>query len=385
MIKRLLIIVSATLVLLLGFPISSLAVDSATFQLDSSSSEQEVKASDWTDYNDSDPGVTLLEAVSSEGVESEEETVEALVKPKVEPKDTTKEGIDNEDIGVTEEGSGIQYKETDLEFINRSTEDATDKDHKGEIDILSTSAVYKEQKGNVEYTWKVEEGEGVQAPAMNKSDLIESISSKSDGGLQSVDLFLKIDDIKGESSDEEAKSSKPKEIVVVGSKVRDEDVPQIVLPTDDPEYPADSFFDITFVASDEDLVLNAVAVAQNDENIEEVTISDESVSVGYTTTVKLLGFIPVKTSQKATVTFGDGERGTNSEELGRVKVVMPWWHVFGRKTVRPHDLKAAIEEELAVENVTLNFAQVRARAFQTLSNIMKTKHDTAKSAINNIR
>jgi len=289
-------------------------------------------------------------------------------------------GIEPEDTGITGSDEQRQYNESDLEFIQRLQEGANivpDKDHKGEIDILSTSDPLPEKKkGNVEYTWKVEEGEKAgegsdeKIATMNKGDLIESITSNSDGGLRSV--FVKFDDIQGESADDagETKAKKPKEIVVVGSKVRDESVLQLVLPTDDPEYPLDSFFDI-FVDLDEDddtdLQLYAVAAAQKDEKIKLITLGEEEVSVTYTVTIHLFGFIPVETSQITTVRLGDGGRGAGSDtdELGRVKVQLPWWHVFGRKTVRLQDIMSAVEEELddrLTENVTFSFTKIKAQA-----------------------
>lgn len=405
MINKYLIFIVLSLMLLFSLPALSLAVSAATVQLDSSSSDQEVKTSEWTDYNDSDPGVTILEAVSSDKEDGDPDrplttgniynedcysdpfpNEMSSVKVPCEEPETT--GIENEDIGVAEESDAVQYRETDFNFVNRI---------------------------GAEYTWKVEEkdmaieGESgdAQVSAMNKSDLIESIASKSDGGLRSADLFMKISDIKGESSDEAA-TKKPREIVVVGSKVRDEGVPQLLLPTEDPAFSADSFFDVFVnIEGGVDLQLYVVATVQSDENIEEVILSDEEVSIDYRTTVHLFGFIPVETTQRATITFGDGVRGADQDKFGRVKVKMPWWHVFGRKEVRPQDLKAAIEEELeskwevsefdavkgadtetegrSSESIAPYFAKIQAQAFQLLSNIMKTKHDTAKSAINNVR
>ena len=396
MVNRLLIFFVGVCMLLFSLPALSLAVSVTAVQLDSDSSDQEVKTTEWTDYNDSDPGVIILEPVSDSIQEGD-------------PDQPLVTGAVYNDI--KEEEQSTQYRETDLNFVNRNIEESTDTDHKEEIDILSTSAA--DQVQSVEYIWKVEEknrateddgGDDTQVSAMNKSDLIESIASKSDGGLRSTDLFMKVDD--AVTIVDEAVVKKPREIVVVGSKVRGEGVPQLVAPSEDVS-PA-SFFDVFVnIGGEDDLKLYVVATVQSDENIEEVTLSDKEVSVDYRTTIHLLGFISVKTTQRATITFGGSGADSAPDKFGRVKVSLPWWHVFGRKEVRARDLRVAIEEELeskwkvsefdAVsgadaeaadrpsENIALYFTKVQAQAFQLLSNIMRTKHDTAKSSINNVR
>lgn len=179
------------------------------------------------------------------------------------------------------------------------------------------------------------------ATRMNRAELIEE--------LYAADVFIKIDDIKGESQDTDTK--KPKEIVVVGSKARDETaVPQLIVPEPATESASDSFFDVFVgVATEEDLQLHIVAAVQNDVNINEVRLGEDAVVVDYATTVRLFGFIPVETTQKVTVRFGDGERGEeiSTDEFGRVKVQFPWWHIFGTKAVSPNDLEDVIEDELA--------------------------------------
>lgn len=140
--------------------------------------------------------------------------------------------------------------------------------------------------------------------------------------------------------------------------------------------------------------------------------------------VKLFGFFSVNMTQRLSIRFGDGRRGT------RVKVKFPWWGIFAGEPVSINSLESDIEDAIdkaglnlkptseagevhdpgvtileavsggekankpavvgsagkeITEKVSLNFAEIKARSFQLISSIMKTKHDTAKGIINNVR
>jgi len=314
-------------------------------------------------------------------------------------------GGESEDIGAPKEGTepvGIEHED-----IGGASMDSS--------------------KGNVEATFKIEEGEkskpttmddikvmpGTRMPGdeimvilrpapgadgestktpMSIADLIDSLR-------KSRAVFVKYDDIKGESSDESSaesslnsqldseeatRSSKPKEIVVVGSKVRAFNVPQLVLPGETAAHSFDVFFDVEVSASDEDLELYAVSVAQADEKIKNITITNEKVGLRYKTQLRLFGFLPVTVSELIEVSLSEGD------EYGRVKVQFPWWHVFGRKIVKPVDLQLSIEEELSEidrpsETISFSFQKFQAQMLQTISNVAKTTHDTAMNSIRNLK
>jgi len=314
------------------------------------------------------------------------------------------DGIEHEDIGVTSGGDD-------------SSGGPSDDGHKGEIDVLS--ATKKTTLKNDEIMVLLMPGPGsldeekASSTRMNKADLIESIASNSEGGLRAV--FVKIEGIEGESKDETsddsdldldddsdgasaAKTSKPKEIVVVGSKVRGKNVPQLLREDSEEKGTPDSFFDIWVEAmteegasapdsffdifvdiTDEDLQLHAVSVAQSNKAIKEIKLTDEEVRVDYFEEVKLFGLIPVETTKTITV-------NTNAaEQISRVKVRMPWWHIFAVKNTKlevlTEDIETALNKDIPAkddrptEEVAFYFNKISAQTLQTISNVSKAQQE----------
>ena len=229
---------------------------------------------------------------------------------------------------------------------------------------------------------------------MNKAELIDSIASNSGEGLRTTGGYVKIGDIKGESQDKAANgdldvddegdsvptqaSKKPKEIVVVGSKVRNQNVHQLVRTgTSSDTYRADSFFDIwTEISTDEDLLLHVVSVAQNNPNIAEIHLG-ESVQVREEVEVKLFGILPIQVTRTLSV---DPQKA----EGERVKVRFPWWHFLSTKDVNPDDLAGELEDALSkdipedtdaddrpTEEVAFYYNKIQAQTLQTISNVSK--------------
>lgn len=255
---------------------------------------------------------------------------------------------------------------------------------------------------------------------VNKSDLLDSISSDPDNGLRAA--FIKIGDIKGEAADNaapegdgtEAQTSKPKEIVVVGSKVRDEDIPfpiqwggtgsenaapdsffdiwidagedrnaapdsffDIFTDLGEDRSAPDSFFDIFVDVTGEDVALQAISVAQANENVEEVQVLENEVKVTYDEPMRLLGFIPLQGTRTVVVDTSDPSRD------GRVKVQFPWWRFLATTQTDAESLSEAIETELdatipvvpvddrPTEEVAFYYNKIQAQTLQTISNIAK--------------
>ena len=86
---------------------------------------------------------------------------------------------------------------------------------------------------------------------------------------------------------------------------------------------------------------------------EHISLNFEKITTKVKQEVKLFGFIPVQAI--ATVEI-------DAEE--RVKVKFPWWAFL-----------ASGKDKAAIGN----------RIFTSLSNVLKTKHDTIKNSINNVR
>lgn len=244
----------------------------------------------------------------------------------------------------------------------------------------------------------------VSSGPIDSSAKIRIINKIITPGTQAASGYLKIGDIKGESTEanasstgtstskggnvefewkvEEGKSaaSKPKEIVVVGSKVRGWD------PETKAEVLGVAPQDADQVQNETDLAFLLVRAAHDDENIGEVEVNLEGesrVRVEYFQPARLFGFIPVGLAHSIEVR-------TDIENNDRVKINLPWWHIFAIKEV-------VVDEEALEEEISLNFEKISAsasvessvrlesRAFQTISNAMKAAHDVAMSSIRNIK
>lgn len=280
--------------------------------------------------------------------------------------------------------------------------DNNDSTHKAEIDIISTSNSGSGEKGGTADinigVGELEEGGDpdepiiigtIPNPQTINTEFIELLST--DGGIVirthssekkgNVETEFKVeegekniqplDDVSSSEGDD-ATSSKPKEIVVVGSKVRvsieklGDNAPRIDIEVDD-------------VKSDEDLALFATKKAEEDENIEEISLNYEKINMKYSTEAKLFGFLPI--AMRENIEFvADNE--------GRVKVQFPWWNIFAKKAINKEslerDLTTAFQEKSAEEDAESN-ARVTAQHLHVLTNILKAKHETAKNAINNVR
>lgn len=242
---------------------------------------------------------------------------------------------------------------------------------------------------------------------VNKGEFIDSIIDSSNGGLRSG--YLKIGDIKGEATES---AKKPKEIVVVGSKVREEDVPFVIqwggtgssasadsffdIWIDAGEdrnaapdsffdiFPdigegrsamADSFFDIFVDVTDADLHLQAVSIAQTNTEVEEVEVLESEVRVSHREQMRLFGFIPVNGTRTITVDTTDPERD------GKVKIRFPWWSFLASKTTDTASLETQIETELdatipvadtddrPTEEVAFYYNKIQAQTLKVISSI----------------
>lgn len=128
------------------------------------------------------------------------------------------------------------------------------------------------------------------------------------------------------------------------------------------------------LTSGQDLENFARGVLIQDENIEQISLNFEKIKVDYKMPAKFLGIIPI--TLKTTVEATSGER---------VKVKFPWYSFLFSIS---NELKAPALEEALEEVSKVDFQssiQEQARVFQTISNVLKTKHDTVKNSINNIR
>lgn len=126
----------------------------------------------------------------------------------------------------------------------------------------------------------------------------------------------------------------------------------------------DPDFDLLFVSDGEEdeeraqgLERAREALEENakasDHAIESVTLNFEKITTRVRHEVRLLGFIPLTVTAEVDI-----------DEAQEVKVKFPWWTF----------LAAGADGE-----------SLGSRVYTTISNVLKTKHDTVKNAIQNVR
>ncbi|MDP2676952.1 MAG: hypothetical protein Q8O83_04695 [bacterium] len=136
--------------------------------------------------------------------------------------------------------------------------------------------------------------------------------------------------------------------------------------------------------SGQDLENFAKGILVEDENMEDVAIGEEGVQITYRIPAKLFGIF--EKNIKADISVGNA--GARDPE-GRVKIKFPWYSFFYRipDAVSGSVLTTDIDSGLSsLEGERFQHAvQAQARLFQTISNVLKTKHDVAMNAIRNLK
>jgi len=321
-------------------------------------------------------------------------------------------GIEHEDIGITGESDdndtangGAKEHDPGIMILEASfQEDERD----GEIsDSSSTGEEEAEVKESGEKggTEDINIGIGELHGSSNAApdsffDIFVDIAD--DDTREAMDAFLKIGDVKGESTDAEMKDDEsgtirfgdgergarepeaskgePKEIVVVGSKVRDEvQASGVEVRGWDPTTKK-----VTITPDDIETQENFVdfigAVTLSDENIESVSFNFKKIVMEYDQPAKLFGFINIDMGATAEV-----------DEAGKVKVKFPWYRFLTRNNAT--EVKTNIQnsvgengDQTPAQNQTdLDLLRERARTFQTISNVMRVAHDTAMASIRNLK
>ncbi|TSC85589.1 MAG: hypothetical protein G01um10148_975 [Parcubacteria group bacterium Gr01-1014_8] len=137
------------------------------------------------------------------------------------------------------------------------------------------------------------------------------------------------------------------------------------------------------VKSGQDLENFAKGILIKDDNVEELSSDEDSVEVRYRVPAKFLGLFETTLPIEVVAEKAQGELG------GGVKVKFPWFRfLFGipddvSQSSLETSVGAAVIGDLDRDGV-LDVA-LTARLYNAISNILKTKHDTAKNSIGNIR
>lgn len=246
--------------------------------------------------------------------------------------------------------------------------------------------------GNVEFEWKVEEGESA-APALMEIDTIKGESkeegkeSGEKGGTEDINI--------GVGELQEGKVNKVDAITIKQTVV--EKGGELDVKIDQSRFKGGINIAVgdvnglteeekqTFLAqvkahaevqSEQDLQNFARGVLLENAAMEEMSLNFEKIKTKYRSSGKLFGFLPVSFSQEVEV-------DTEGDDFGRVKVTMPWYSFLLKPDVPAAELESAIGVSVG-DNDNWNFGAY-ASVVATISNVLKTKHDTAKNAIGNIR
>ena len=137
------------------------------------------------------------------------------------------------------------------------------------------------------------------------------------------------------------------------------------------------------VRSEQDLENFATGILLKDENVEEISSDEDSVEVRYRVPAKFLGIFETSIPVIVVAEKAQGELG------GGVKVRFPWYRVlFGveeevSETSLESDIGAAVIADLDSDGAL--DVSVAARIYTAISNVLKTKHDTVKNSVGNIR
>jgi len=245
---------------------------------------------------------------------------------------------DGEETLTGPSGEEIYPNETDFGFVNRATEtETTGIEHK-DIGITSTDPEAEEGKGS--------------------GDVIIKGSKIKENSKEDPEPFV---------------PKKPREIVVVGSKVKD-------VERESSSNKSDLIERVETLASKpienaDDLELYAIALANSDDKIQKIVIN-EGVLVEYEQPAKFLGFIDVTYTASAAV-----------DEFGRIKLQFPFWLFLTQNNAT--DIQTDLEERFGdgahLAQMNLQDAmQKQQQTLQTISNVMKTHHETAMGIIRKI-
>ena len=134
------------------------------------------------------------------------------------------------------------------------------------------------------------------------------------------------------------------------------------------------------VQSGEDLENFARGVLLENENMEEIALNFEKITLKHRSSGRLFGFIPISFMQRV-------ELDAEGDDAGRVKVKMPWFSFLMRADVSAGDIEEEAQASIGGNlgnNENWDFG-ARAEIIASISNILKTRHEAAMNAIRNLK
>ena len=234
------------------------------------------------------------------------------------------------------------------------------------LEIKGIEGESEEKKGNVEHEWKVEEGESAAGTHGKRKyeDIKASVGGASDeegekGGTE--DINIGVGELQGNA------------VSVSAVEVRGWD------PKQKQEFLA-TVKAHAQVRSEQDLENFAKGVLLENENMEEISLNFEKITMEHRSSGKLFGFIPISFTQRVELEAEGGD-------AGRVKVKMPWFSFLLKADVPAEDIETEAEASISANlgnNENWDFGG-QAEIIATISNVLKTRHDTVKNSVGNIR
>lgn len=133
--------------------------------------------------------------------------------------------------------------------------------------------------------------------------------------------------------------------------------------------------------SEQDLENFARGILLEDERLLEVQFNPKELSVSRQASGKLLGFIPVTYKERV---VASGEDGAEVE----IEVKLPWWGFLLSPDIKPEELAAEAKKKHkdTIEIDSWSWGASNAGSLlKAISDVLKTKHDTAKNSVSNVR
>lgn len=169
----------------------------------------------------------------------------------------------------------------------------------------------------------------------------------------------------------------------------DDDTDDVIVRGWDPKKKEEILAEPEDVEDEDDLKIYIEAFALDMPEITDIKIDTEMLEVISREKGKLFWFIPVAMDSAVTIRFNVKD---STEDSTDITVKLPWWSVFAKKDFSASELEkdilAGLDSSLweKVDNTdSVNDASMFARALHTISNVLKTRHDTAKNSISNVR
>lgn len=263
------------------------------------------------------------------------------------------------------------------------------------------------KKGNVEYTWKVEEGEGI-TPVLLEIDGVKGEStdtSRKDDGIK--DHTWKLEQAQASRSagggggegkvqvstfgNEESSEKGGTEDINIGVgenamrggiSVAAGDIDGLTA-EERQEFLAAAKAHAE-VRSQQDLEIFAKGVLLEDEQVEQISLNFEKIQVKHQARAKLFGLFPLSIIEEVEV-------DTQGEDAGRVKVKLPWFSFLLSTESSEQELQGVVESEVqASEDENLGSNEnwdfgVQARVLANIANALKARHDAAMNAVRNLK